>query len=98
MELIDYGLEEFEVEQNLCTIICHFDKFGLIQEKLTSMSIEAQSANIQRIANDIITLTDEESIKILSIIEKFEDLDDVQQVFHNLKITEEIIEKYNHEA
>ena len=98
MELIDYGLEEFEVEQNLCTIICHFDKFGLIQEKLTSMSIETQSANIQRIANDIITLTDEESIKILRIIEKFEDLDDVQQVFHNLKLTEEIIEKYNHEA
>ena len=98
MELIDYGLEELEVEQELCTIICHFDKFGLIQEKLTSMSIEAQSANIQRVANDAITLTDEESLKILSIIEKFEDLDDVQQVFHNLKLTDEIIEKLDHEA
>ena len=98
MELIDYGLEEFEEEDNLCSITCHFDKFGLIQNKLTNMSIEVQTASIQRLPNDTIALDDENSLKILSIIEKFEDLDDVQQVFHNLKLTEEIIVKLNNEA
>ena len=98
MELIDYGLEEFEVEENLCSIICHFDKFGLLQNKLASMSIEAKTASIQRLPNDTVTLDDLNSLKILNIIEKFEDLDDVQQVFHNLKLTEEVIEKLNNEA
>ena len=84
--------------QNLCTILCHFDKFGLIQEKLISMSIESQSANIQRVPKETIDLNEEDSLKILSIVEKFEDLDDVQQVFHNLNITEKIIEKFNHET
>ena len=98
MELIDYGLEEFEIEENLCSIICHFDKFGVIQNKLTNMSIEVRTASIQRLPNETIALDDENTLKILSIIEKFEDLDDVQQVFHNLKLTEEVIGKLNNEA
>ena len=98
MELIDYGLEEFEIDKDFCSILCHFDKFGLIQDKLTTMSIETKDASIQRIPNDTVNLSEENSLKILSIVEKFEDLDDVHQVFHNLKITEELIDKINNEA
>ena len=50
-----------------------------------------QSAEIQRIPNDTKELNLADSIRILNMIEKFEENDDVQQVFHNLSISSEII-------
>ena len=98
IELIDFGLEEFEVEDNICTIICDFEKFGVIQEKLAKMGIEADTAAIHRIPYESKTLSLDEAIKILNIIERFEENDDVQEVFHNLNITEEIINELNGET
>ncbi len=95
MELIDFGLEEFDVEDKMCTIICDFEKFGVMQAKLVSMGITINSAEIHRIPNDAKKLDLDKSLKILSIIEKFEDNDDVQHVFHNLNITEELIDNLN---
>ncbi len=91
MELIDFGLEEFQVHEDICNVLCHFDKFGAMQEKLTTMSIDVKSAEIERIPHETKSLTINDALKILNIIEKFEENDDVQQVFHNLKITDEII-------
>ena len=95
IELIDFGLEEFEVEQNMCTIICDFAKFGVIQDKLAEMNIDTHSAGIHRIPHESKTLSLDEALKILNIIERFEENDDVQEVFHNLNITEEIITELN---
>ena len=95
MKLIDFGLEDLEIAENICNILCHFEKFGIMQEKLASMSIEITSAEIQRIPHDTKDLPTDDSLKILNIIEKFEDHDDVQQVFHNLNITNDIISELN---
>jgi YebC/PmpR family DNA-binding regulatory protein len=95
IELIDFGLEEFEVEENMCTIICDFEQFGVMQEKLTEMEIDTDSAAIHRIPHESKTLNLDEGLKILNIIERFEENDDVQEVFHNLNITEEIITELN---
>ena len=95
MGLIDFGLEELEITGDLCSILCDFEKFGVMQEKLVNMSIEIKSAEIQRVPHDTKSLTIEDSVKILNIIEKFEENDDVQQVFHNLNITNEIMSELN---
>ncbi len=95
MELIDFGLEELDCEEDSCTIICDFEQFGVMQEKVNAMTIEIKSAEIQRVPNDTKKLSLDESLKIMSIIEKFEENDDVQKVFHNLSITEEIISELN---
>ena len=95
IELIDFGLEELEVEENMCTIICDFEKFGAMQEKLDEMEIDPDAASIHRIPYESKTLSLDEGLKILKIIERFEENDDVQEVFHNLNITEEIITELN---
>ena len=95
MELIDFGLQEFEINENICTILCDFDKFGKMQEKLENMSINVQSAQIQRIPHSTKNLNLDNALQILSLIEKFEENEDVQQVFHNLNITDKIIFELN---
>ena len=95
MELIDFGLEELEIDDQNCSIICDFERFGNMQEKLESISVKIIASNIRRIPNNTISLNIENGVKIINIIDKFEELDDVQQVFHNLEITEELIKATN---
>ena len=93
MELIDYGLEELIIDESICSIICGFEKFGKLQEKLNNLKINIHSAKLERIPNSTKNIELSKSIKIINMIEKFEDNDDVQQVFHTLSITDEIIAK-----
>jgi len=64
-----------------------------VQKRLEELGIEVENAELQRIPVETKTLDAENGIKVLKIIESFEDDDDVQNVFHNLEITDEIIEK-----
>tara|TARA_B100000530_G_scaffold305368_1_gene228827 strand:+ start:1274 stop:2026 length:753 start_codon:yes stop_codon:yes gene_type:complete len=95
MGLIDFGLEEFEVHNDMCNVLCDFDKFGVMQDQLANISIDVKSASIERIPNELKELSLDKALKILNVIDKFEENDDVQKVFHNLSITDNIIKELN---
>ncbi len=92
MEIIDAGVEEFEVEDEFFVVTTALEDFGSVQKKLEELGIQAESSELERIPNDTNILPVPEALKILKIIEEFEDDDDVQNVFHNLEITDELIE------
>ena len=97
MDLIDSGLIQFEITDEYCTIISEFEKFGEMQTKLSEISIETNSSSIVRIPNDTIKLNSSDSLKIIDLVEKFEDLDDVQKVFHNLFIDDDLLQQLSDE-
>ena len=97
MNLIDFGLDDMQKNDNLCIVSCPFENFGSMQEQLNKLGIDVESSSIQRIPNDLKFLDLENSMKIMNTIDKFEDNDDVQQVFHNLEISEELITELNKE-
>lgn len=90
LEIIDYGVEEIELNDDTFMITTPLEDFHNVQKKLEEMGIETESAELQRIPNDTKELTVEQSIQILKIVEYFEDDDDVQNVFHNLEVTDEV--------
>ena len=98
MQLIDYGLEELEVEDEVCTIMCDFDTFGTLQKKLEEMEVEISATEIERVPNDFVKLKNDVTLGILKSIERFEELEDVQKVFHNLKVSESVIHILNEES
>ena len=59
------------------------------------MGIEAQNAELQRIPNDYKKIDPETGSKLLRIVDDFEDDEDVQNVFHNLEMTDEIANALN---
>jgi transcriptional/translational regulatory protein YebC/TACO1 len=61
-----------------------------VRKKLEDMEIEAENAELRRIPNDLKQTDVETSLKILRMIDEFEDDDDVQNVYHNLDITDEV--------
>jgi len=90
MELIDGGAEEVEKDNEFVTIYTSFEDFGNMQKKLEELSVEAESQELQRIPNSTQALDVEDGKKILNIIEKFEEDDDVNTVYHNMEITAEL--------
>jgi len=91
LEVIDAGAEDIELEEGFFSITTAMEDFGKMQKKLEELDIEPESAELQRIPHETITLDNETAIKILKVIDVFEDDDDVQKVFHNLEVTEELM-------
>jgi YebC/PmpR family DNA-binding regulatory protein len=90
LELIDGGAEDIEIEEDVITITCALEDFGALYKKLESLGIEPERAELERIPNDTKVIDIESARKVLRLIEVLEDDDDVQNVFHNLEMTQEI--------
>jgi YebC/PmpR family DNA-binding regulatory protein len=91
MELIDGGLEELEVDEEAVTVYCEYADFNNMQTKLEELDIEIKNSELQRIPNNFKTINGEQAKKVLKLLDLLEENDDVQQVFHNMELTEEIL-------
>ncbi|MBN2166168.1 MAG: YebC/PmpR family DNA-binding transcriptional regulator [Marinilabiliaceae bacterium] len=86
LEMIDYGIQEiFSEEDGEFIIYGDFEAFGPIQKYLEENHFEIISAEFERIPSDTKELSTEQVEKNEKLLEKFEDDDDVNNVFHNMK-------------
>ena len=83
-DLIDFGVEEVFEDEDGILIYGPFDSFGEIQKALESMEIQIISSGFDRIPNNLKNVNDEERSEIEKLLEKIENDDDVQNVFHNM--------------
>ncbi|MGY5851295.1 YebC/PmpR family DNA-binding transcriptional regulator [Salegentibacter sp. F14] len=91
LELIEGGATKIEKDEDLLSVYTDFTDFGLMSSKLEELGIEAKASEIHRIPMNTLELPVEDAKKILDLVEKFEEDDDVQNVYHNLEITDELI-------
>ncbi len=92
LELIECGGETFEEEDNVYIIYSAFSDFGKVSEKLQSLGVNPQSSALERSPNHTEVLPLEQSLAIMKMIDAFEEEDDIQNVFHNLELTDELSE------
>jgi len=92
LELIDGGAEDIEVQEDTVVVTTALEDFGAMQKKFDSLKIELENAELRRIPNDTKVLDIESAKKLLNMIDEFEDNDDVQSVYHNLEMTDELAE------
>ena len=92
MEIIDAGAEDIEMDEEVFTITTAMEDFGNMMKKLEELNIEPESASLQRIPKSTETIETESARKLLKLIDLIEEDDDVQQVFHNLTLTDELME------
>lgn len=92
LEMIDAGAEDIEIDEGLVTITTAKEDFGSVHKKLDSLNIEVENAGLQRIPNDTKILDVDSALKVLKMIDVFEDDDDVQNVYHSLELTDEVAE------
>ena len=92
MELIDGGLEELELDEEAITIYCDFQEFSNMQNKIEELNIEIQNSELHRIPISTKKINTEEAKKVIKLLDLLEENDDVQQVFHNMELTNEILQ------
>lgn len=97
LHMIDAGAEELEENEGFIEITSALEDFGNVSKKLEELGIEAQSQGLQRIPTTTTALDVEEAKKVLRLVDRLEEDDDVQNVYHNLEITPELEESLNEE-
>ncbi len=85
LDLIDYGAEEVFVEEEDILIYAPFGSFGAIQKQLESRGLEILSSGFERIPQITKELTEEEMEDVEKLLEKIEEDEDVQYVYHTMK-------------
>ena len=85
LELIDYGVDEVEEDEGDILLYGEFQSYSAIQKYLEENGFEIYSAEFERIPNDTKELNEEQKAQIEKLLDKFEDDDDVQNVFHNMR-------------
>ena len=91
MEMIDGGAEEIDSDDHEVMITTAFEDFGSLSHKLDELGIEAKSAELQRIANNTKEVNPDQFKANMKMLDRFEEDDDVQNVFHNMEITDELL-------
>lgn len=91
LEIIDAGVDDFEISDDIIILTTPMEEFGRVRKKLEELGIAAENAELRRIPNDTKTLEVDAAKKVLNMVDAFEDDDDVQNVFHNLEITDELL-------
>ena len=84
LDIIDYGAEELEMDENEIVIYGQPEDFSRIQNYLEENGYEIVSAEFERFPNDVKDVTDEQRATLDKLIEKLEDDEDVSAVYHNM--------------
>jgi len=84
LELIDFGAEELFEDEDKIVIYGAFQNFGAIQAQLEKLEIEIVSSGFERIPHDTKELNKEQSEEVEKLLAKFDDDDDIQNVYHNM--------------
>ena len=88
LEMIDHGLEDIKEEEENLLLYCDFQDYGTLSKALEEHGVEVMEAKLDRIPSHFKKLSEEEVEEVIKLIEKMEDDEDVQQVFHNLDMSE----------
>ncbi len=85
LELIDFGLEELEVDGDNVTIYANYTNFGTLSSALNEMNIDVTKSTLKRVPNSSITLSEEQMNDADKLIDKIEDDEDVLAVYTNIE-------------
>ena len=90
LELIDFGLEELgegtgENGEEVLVIRCGFTDFGNMQNALEEKGINPISAELEWVPTTTVSLPEDQAEDVFKLVDKLEQDEDVQKVFHNLQ-------------
>ena len=84
LEFIDYGVDEVFVDDDGILLYAPFEQFGAIQKELEQREIQILSSGFERIPTTTKALTGEQAEEVEKLLEKIEEDDDVQNVYHTM--------------
>lgn len=88
---LENGAEDVAAEDDVIEVTTSPSDFAAVLEAMQAAGFEQTSADIQKIADQTVTLDSEKANKVLKIVDRLEELDDVQQVSTNLELPDDFV-------
>ncbi|MBK7909991.1 YebC/PmpR family DNA-binding transcriptional regulator [Candidatus Pollutiaquabacter sp.] len=85
LELIDFGLDSMEVDDQEIVIYTAFEDYGKMAKALEDRKVVVKKSALERIPTTFSEISEEQADEILELVETMEEDDDVQAVYHNLR-------------
>jgi YebC/PmpR family DNA-binding regulatory protein len=91
---VDSGADDVAFGEDLIEIFAEASDFQVVREALELRGLKLESAEITKMPKTTITLDEKQSLQNMNLISTLEELDDVQQVYSNLDISDELMAKF----
>jgi len=92
---IDAGAEDIEEDEGVMNIYCLPENLEIIRKKLVDIGVDIKSAELIMFPSNTIDLDSKTAMSVLRLLDKLEELDDVQKVFSNANFSDDILDKYS---
>jgi YebC/PmpR family DNA-binding regulatory protein len=94
---VEWGADDVVFGDDLIEIFTEPDDFQTVRKALEGRGLELESAELTRVPKTTITLNEKQTLQNMNLISMLEDLDDVQQVYSNLDISDEMMARFEAE-
>ncbi len=89
---VETGADDVTEEDEYFEIVGPVELFKTVHDKLKAASIRPEASGLRMDPKQVVALSLEETRQVMRVIDILEELDDVQEVYTNLKITDEVLE------
>lgn len=94
MAALDAGAEDVEIGEDVVEVYCERNDFAQVSQALDEAGFKADEAQLTMLPNQPIDLDLADAASVLNLIATLEELDDVNQVYHNLELTDEMVAEF----
>ena len=91
---VEAGAEDVVLSEGLIEIYAPLEDFQAVRQAVQERDIQVETAELAMIPKSTIQLSEKETLQVMGVIEALEELDDVQQVYSNLDISDEAMARY----
>ncbi|MBN1535103.1 MAG: YebC/PmpR family DNA-binding transcriptional regulator [Anaerolineales bacterium] len=88
---VDAGADDVTVDEETIEIFAPVETFKAISDKLKEAKIKLEEAELRMFPNNEMELSVDDSLQVLKVVDALEELDDVQEVYSTLKLTDEVV-------
>ena len=85
LEMIDHGVDEVFVDEDYIMLYGDFSDYGTIQKAIETNGYEIKASGFEQIPQNTTALSEEQVVDVEKLLEKIEEDDDVQHVYHNME-------------
>jgi YebC/PmpR family DNA-binding regulatory protein len=95
---VEAGADDVLFSDDMIEVLAEVENFQSVRQALQDAGIDFETAELSMLPKQTMQLDEKETLQVMNVIEALEELDDVQQVFSNLEISDEILSKYEAES
>jgi YebC/PmpR family DNA-binding regulatory protein len=95
LSAVDAGAEDFESDRDVLSIYTKPEELEVVRKALAEQGVDVSSSEIERVPTTTVSLDEKDAVQTLRLLEKLEDLDDVQKVYSNADFPDSVLAEFS---